>query len=129
MHQVFYDIDTIDKKKTKGWQSNVWYCPDCGRPHYGDEDNDDDIDDDEYCSEGEECDDCDDEDEENSMVSISGVTICESVGTLNLCALYIILRGGILLGPRHRRCGSPIVITLSVRPSVCLSVCPHFVVT
>ena len=30
-----------------------------------------------------------------------------------------------LLGPRHRRCGSPIVITLSVRlsvrPSVCLS--------
>ena len=27
-----------------------------------------------------------------------------------------------LLGPRHRRCGSPIVITLSVR----LSVRPHF---
>ena len=43
-----------------------------------------------------------------------------------------------LLGPRHRRCGSPIVITLSVclsvrpsvylsvRPSVRLSVCPSF---
>ena len=30
----------------------------------------------------------------------------------------------ILLGPRHRRCGSPIVITLSVCPSVRLSVCP-----
>ena len=28
------------------------------------------------------------------------------------------------LGPRHRRCGSPIIITLSVCSSVCSSVCP-----
>ena len=37
--------------------------------------------------------------------------------------------GLLLLGPCHQRCGSPIVITLSVCPSLRPSVCPHFVVT
>ncbi|KAK3093707.1 hypothetical protein FSP39_019084 [Pinctada imbricata] len=46
--QAYLDLTTkYSKKKTKGWQRNVWYCPDCGRPHYGD-DSDDDEDDDDF---------------------------------------------------------------------------------
>ena len=67
-------------------------------------------------------------------ISLTGLTTpvewlsLPQLTVLNRCVIDVFVAFYVsrcFLGPSHRRCGSPIVITLSVRPSVC----PHFVVT